>query len=674
MNSSEAKKRIDELRKEIALHNQAYYLEDAPKISDYQYDQLLVELIALEESFPQLITADSPTQHVGGAVEESFASVRHPQPLLSLENAFDEEDITAFIARFNKAGIINPSFVVEPKLDGLTLSVTYRDKLFYSAATRGDGIMGENVTANALAIAAIPKKIDEDIEISLRGEVYMSKDVFAKLNQAREENGEALFANPRNAAAGSLRQLDPQVTKQRNLNIFFYDVINHSQDRATSSSNSVQFNSQDQMLAQLSEFGLPVNPERKLCYSLEDIIVYIEEMQEKRHHLPYETDGLVIKLNSIPDRQLLGSTGKFPRWAIAYKFPPEQAETMVEDIIIGVGRTGAMTPSAVLSPVFLAGSTISRATLHNEDNIRQKDIKIGDKVIIQKAGDVIPEVVETLAEKRDGSEQEFIMPTNCPVCGRPSIRPSGEAVRRCINIDCPARVYESIIHFASKKAMDIDGLGPGVVSRLLEAGLIKDIIDLFHLDREQLVGLEGFGELSADNLLKAIEKSKSQPLSRLIFALGIRHVGEQNAKTLAASYPDIHALIKTDQETLAALDDIGGIIAQSIVTFFAEERNLDLIDQLEAAGINMEGESIADRENAALAAMTFVITGTLDGIGREEAKELIEKNGGKTSSSVSKYTNYLLAGENPGSKLAKARDLGVEIISLDELYKMIEVE
>ena len=666
MSEAEAKTRIDYLKQEIAKHNKAYYVEDAPLISDFEYDALMEELKSLERAFPQFLDPDSPTQKVGGEALPAFATVHHPQPLLSLENAFSRDDIEAFITRLQKAGLTSLAFTVEPKMDGLTLSISYKNGKFSAAATRGDGITGENVTANAKAIKAIPRKLKENIaELTVRGEAYMPKHIFAELNTEREENGESLFANPRNAAAGSLRQLDPKITASRRLSIFCYDII---------SSQGFAPISQQQLLTGLSDLGLPVNPERRLCYTVDDIMEYIEEISTKRHKLPYDIDGMVIKLDNIANRASLGATGKFPRWAIAYKFPPEQAETTVEDIIIGVGRTGAMTPSAVLTPVFLAGSTISRATLHNEDNIKDKDIRIGDRVLIQKAGDVIPEVVKVLTDKRNGTEQPFVMPLNCPECGTPSIRPVGEAVRRCPNVYCPARLYESIVHFVSKNAMDIDGMGPSVVKTLLDNGLIHHIDDLYHLDKSAIIALPGFGELSADNLLRSIEKSKQQPLSRILFALGIRHVGERAGKVLSSHFADIDDLIAADEDSLNSIPEIGPVIAKSIVDFFHEERNLLLIERLKNSGLNFHGEKNTVSDDLPLSGQVFVISGTLPGMIRDEAKDLIERNGGKTSSSVSKKTSYLLLGANPGSKFDKAQSLGIPTITIEELQQRLNKE
>lgn len=662
MDEKEAKARIEHLRREIERHNAAYYLHDAPVISDADFDRLMLELRGLEAQYRQFADPDSPTQKVGGAALDAFAPVRHARPLLSLENASSEADIAAFLNRLAKAGLAEPAFVVEPKMDGLTLSVTFEQGRFRLAATRGDGIVGENVTANARAIKALPARLSEDVpRLAVRGEAYMDKQAFVQLNERREEAGQPLFANPRNAAAGSLRQLDPSVTAGRKLAIFFYDIIELEGGAAAS---------QSELLERLAAWGLPVNPERRLCRGINQIMGYIAEMEQKRHKLPYEIDGMVVKLDDIAARDILGTTGKFPRWAMAYKFPPEQRETVVQDIMIGVGRTGAMTPAAVLRPVFLAGSTISHATLHNEDNVRDKDIRIGDTVLIQKAGDVIPEVVRVLREKRTGAEKEFIMPLHCPECGSPGVRLPGEAVRRCLNIDCPARIYESIIHFAGKHGMDIEGLGPGLVRRLLDEGLIDDITDLYHLEAAKIAALSGFGETSTANLLRAVEQSKGRPLHNLLFALGIRHVGEQAAKIFAASFADIDQLMAADVVTLTAIPEIGGVIAQSIVDFFAEPHNLRLIERLREAGVNLRGEQRQQGQQP-LAGLIFVISGVLPGLGRDEAKDLIEKNGGKVSSSVSRNTSYLLLGENAGSKLDKANALQVPAIGLEQLLMML---
>ena len=664
MNEQEAALRVEELTKALKKYREAYYQQDAPLISDYDYDMLEQELKELETQFPSLLQADSPTQTVGGRAEKRFAQVAHAAPLLSLEDAFDYDDLAAFRNRLVKAGVDEPLLLAEPKMDGLSLAVTYRDGRFAAAATRGDGLVGEDVTANVAAIASLPKQLKRPLPLlTVRGEAYIPKSLFAQLNADREEAGETLFANPRNAAAGSIRQLDPKVTASRNLHLYFYDIIE--------SSGLPQPASQSELLDILADLGLPVNPKRRLCPDLESMTAYMEQMREERHALEYDIDGMVFKLDPLPPRHLLGATGKFPRWAIAYKFPPEQAETRVEAIEVGVGRTGALTPTAHLAPVLLAGSTISRATLHNEDNIRDKDIRIGDTVIIQKAGDVIPEVVRVLPEKRTGAEQVFTMPENCPVCGSPTLRLAGEAARRCVNESCPARLYEAIVHFVSKKAMDIDGLGPMIVRQLLDAGLVQDVAGLYSLTQEQLAVLDRLGEKSAANLTAAIDASRSRGLARLLFGLGIRHVGERAGKVLSARYKDIYELMAADEAELTAIDEIGPIMAASIAGWFAKAPNKELIRRLADAGVDMQGEGGKETAAGPLRDKTVVISGTLPGIGREEAKALLEAAGAKVSGSVSRKTDYLLLGENPGSKLEKANSLGVATVSWEQMQELM---
>ncbi|MBQ3286504.1 MAG: NAD-dependent DNA ligase LigA [Firmicutes bacterium] len=664
MNEQEAALRVEELTKALKKYREAYYQQDAPLISDYDYDMLEQELKELETQFPSLLQADSPTQTVGGRAEKRFAQVAHAAPLLSLEDAFDYDDLAAFRNRLVKAGVDEPLLLAEPKMDGLSLAVTYRDGRYAAAATRGDGMVGEDVTANVAAIASLPKQLKRPLPLlTVRGEAYIPKTLFAQLNADREEAGETLFANPRNAAAGSIRQLDPKVTASRNLHLYFYDII--------ANEGLPQPASQSELLDILADLGLPVNPKRRLCPDLESMTAYMEQMREERHALEYDIDGMVFKLDPLPPRHLLGATGKFPRWAIAYKFPPEQAETVVEAIEVGVGRTGALTPTAHLTPVLLAGSTISRATLHNEDNIRDKDIRIGDTVIIQKAGDVIPEVVRVLPEKRTGAEQVFTMPENCPVCGSPTLRLAGEAARRCVNESCPARLYEAIVHFVSKKAMDIDGLGPMIVRQLLDAGLVNDVAGLYSLTQEQLAALDRLGEKSAANLTAAIDASRSRGLARLLFGLGIRHVGERAGKVLSARYKDIYELMAADQAELTAIDEIGPIMAASIAGWFAKAPNKELIRRLADAGVDLQGEGGKETAAGPLRDKTVVISGTLPGIGREEAKGLLEAAGAKVSGSVSRKTDYLLLGENPGSKLEKANSLGVAIVSWEQMQELM---
>lgn len=661
MTDNNVKARIEFLRTELKKHNQAYYEQDSPLISDFEYDMLLRELKMLEQDNPQYASAESPTVKVGGKAGEKFVQVKHPAPLLSLENAFDIGDIAAFIGRLHKAGISDSQFMLEQKMDGLSISVTYINGKLVEAATRGSGVVGENVTANVLTIKALPHTLLKPIpRLTVRGEVFMPKAAFAALNAEREENDEPLFANPRNAAAGSLRQLDSMVTAERKLDVFLYDIV---------AGEGFSCDTQHHLLDFLAELGLPVNNERRLCSNITEIEEYINEMTVKRHKLAYDTDGMVIKLNSIAHRDELGVTSKYPKWAIAYKFPPEQAETTVENIIIGVGRTGALTPTAVLNPIKLAGSIISRATLHNEDIIAEKDIRIGDKVMIQKAGDVIPEVVRVNFDKRQATAQPFIMPNICPECGSPAVRIEGEAVRRCQNAACPAKLRELLFHFVSKKAMNIDGLGPAISQLLLDQHLISDIADLYLLRRDQLISLEGLGEKSADNLLGQIELSKQLPLSRLLFGLGIRHVGERAAKVLSRAFADIDQLMAADRADLRNIPEIGDKIADSIIEYFSVPNNRLRIERLRSYGLTLVGEKSAATGN--LIGKVFVLSGTLPNISRDEAKDLIEKAGGKVSSSISKKTDYLLLGENPGSKLEKANTLGVSIIDFDHLMEII---
>lgn len=659
-----AKSRIDQLRREIIRHNEAYYEADAPVISDAEYDLLMRELKALEEKWPDFASEDSPSRKVGGRALAKFAPVAHPAPLLSLDNAFSLGELEAFIGRVRKGtGLEAPSFVMEQKMDGLSVAITYRDGKLDLAATRGDGYTGENVTANINTIKSLPKKLPDKLpSLSVRGEVYMPKKTFLALNEEREEDGEALFANPRNAAAGSLRQLDASVTAERHLEIFLYEIIDCS---------GREFISHEEVLQYLEGQGFPVNRERLRSDREEELFAYLESWQEKRHDLPYDTDGMVIKLDDLALRRILGNTSKAPRWAIAYKFPPEEKETQVLDIVVGVGRTGAMTPLAILEPVRVAGSTVSRATLHNEDLLKEKDIRIGDRVLIRKAGDVIPEVVRVLTQKRTGLEQPFIMPDHCPECGHEAVRLAGEAQWRCTNQQCPARLRELLLHFVSKGAMDINGLGFAVVQQLLAEGLVHDIADLYQLDQESLAKLDRLGDKSAANIIKALEKSKQLPLSRLLFGLGIRFVGKRVAKVLSKHFADIDAIAKADFEELTAIPEIGSKIAFSVREYFSRGENLARIERLRAAGLNMTGEKVV--EGGPLAGKIFVITGTLPNLSRDEAKELIEKAGGKASSSVSKKTDYLLLGENPGSKADDAARLGIPVITEEELSELLGV-
>ena len=661
MDINEAKKRIEALRAEIKQHNVAYYQLQEPQISDYAYDLLMRELVELEAQYPQFFDADSPSRRVGGVAESTFAEVTHPKAMLSLDNAFNQQEIAAFLSRLHKEGV-QPEILAELKIDGLSMSVTYENGILVSAATRGNGVTGEDVTANVLAIHSLPHRLRKPATLTIRGEAYMPKEVFLALNQDRDENGESPFANPRNAASGSIRQLDPKVTAERQLSFFFYDIL--------AQEGPAQI-SQKELLDYLAALGLPVNPKNCLCKDLEEIMGFIEEIAQERHQLAYDIDGIVLKLNDIPQRDMIGETTKFPKWAIAYKFPPEQAETVVEDIIIGVGRTGVLTPTACLTPVFLAGSTIARATLHNEDYIHEKDIRIGDHVYIQKAGDVIPEVVSVLTTARTGKERPFVMPHICPECGHTAVRLPGEAAWRCQNPDCKAKQFEQIVHFASKQAMDIDGLGPAVIRLLLDHQLISTPADIYHLKIDDLLPLERFGEKSAQNLLSAIEKSRFAPLSRLLFGLGIRHVGAKAGKILARHFADIQQLASADEEQLTAIDEIGPIIAASIREYFSNPRNQQLLTELEAAGLNTKGDVAVETKETPFSHKTVVITGTLPNISREEAKNILEAAGAKCTNSVSKKTDYVLIGENPGSKAQKAAELNIPTLTWDDVEALL---
>ncbi|WP_027717819.1 NAD-dependent DNA ligase LigA [Desulfovirgula thermocuniculi] len=657
------KQRLEELRREIEYHNYRYYVLDDPEISDERYDALMRELLKLESQYPSLVTPDSPSQRVGGRPREGFATVRHRVPMLSLSNAFGEEELRDFDRRVRTLlGGEKVEYVAELKIDGLAVSLRYENGLLVTGATRGDGETGEDITANLKTVRAVPLRLRREVPLlEVRGEAYMPKEAFLRLNEAREEAGEPLFANPRNAAAGSLRQLDPAVTASRQLSFFAYGI---------GESEGFAARTHAETLTALRELGIPVNRHWQLLPHIEEVIAYCRHWQEKRHELPYAIDGIVVKVNSLEQQARLGATMKSPRWAIAYKFPAEQARTRVKEIILRVGRTGVLTPTAILEPVRLAGTTVTKATLHNEDFIREKDIRIGDTVIVQKAGDIIPEVVAVDVKSRTGRETPFVMPRHCPACGAEAVRPPGEAATRCTNIACPARLREGLIHFASRNAMDIAGLGQAVVGQLVAAGLVKDPADLYYLRFDQLVGLERLGPKSAQNLLAAIEKSKSNPLHRLIFALGIRHVGERAARILAAHFGSLERLSRATYEELVALPEIGPKIAASVTGFFAQEENRRVLDKLVAAGVNTREVQEEEKEKP-LAGKVFVLTGTLERFTRKEAEEIIVRLGGRVSSSVSRHTDYVVVGANPGSKYEKALSLGVPIIREDEFIKLI---
>ena len=660
MNKKQAEKRIKELRAILDYHAKKYYDEDSPEISDFEYDMLMNELKNLEKEFPEFITKDSLTQKVGGNVKEGFEKVEHVVPLQSLQDVFSYDELREFDIRVRKE--VTPKYVVETKIDGLSVALEYKNGIFVRGATRGNGQVGEDITENLKTIKTIPQKLKENIDIIVRGEVFISTKDFELLNEEQEILEKPLFANARNAAAGSLRQLDSKITASRPLSIYIFNV---------QKSDTIKFTSHYESLLYLEKLGFTVNPVKVLCKNINEAIKEIEKIGENREKLSFGIDGAVVKVDDLAQREILGETFKTPKWAIAYKYPPEQKETILKDIVCQVGRTGAITPMAILEPVKLQGSTISKTTLHNEDFIKEKDLKIGDTILIQKAGDVIPEVVSVVKEKRTGEEKEFVMPRTCPVCGSIAIREEGEAVLRCIGIECPARLFRSIVHFASKNAMNIDGLGFSITKELLDRNLIRNIADIYYLKLEDVASLKKNGKKFASNLINAIEASKSNDLSRLINALGIRHVGTKTAKTLADKFRNIDNLMNATLLELAQTEDVGEIIALSIKNFFEQEQTLDIIAKLKEAGVNTEKivEELIDNR---FEGQTFVLTGTLEKYSRDEASKIIERFGGKTASSVSKKTSYVLAGSEAGSKLDKARSLGVNIISEDEFVEMIK--
>lgn len=664
MTETNAARRIDELSRLIEYHSRRYYVLDDPEISDYDYDMLFRELVELENEFPELASENSPTKRVGGEAVKEFPEVVHTVPLGSLSDVFDYDEVRAFVER-TKAVDENCEYTVECKIDGLSCALRYENGKLVRGATRGNGIVGEEVTSNLRTVRSIPLSIDTDEPvIEVRGEVYMSKKSFERLNERREAEGEALFANPRNAAAGTLRQLDSKICASRGLDIF---VFNYQ-------TGTKEFSDHDESLRWLESVGFVTIPYIKTVKTADEIIAQIEEIGRMRPELPFGIDGVVIKVNSLALRRTIGENTSTPKWAVAYKFPPEEKETKLIDIVIQVGRTGVLTPNAVLEPVKLAGTTVSRATLHNLDFIRERDIMIGDTVIVRKAGDIIPEVVSVVSDKRSGDEKQFDMPKVCPSCGEAVIadiddeNSSGSAAYRCTNSDCPAQLMRNLIHFASKDAMDIDGLGPALLAQLHSSGMVKGIEDLYTLNAEELAALDRMGEKSAANIIEAIEKSKSAGLARFIFALGIRQVGAKAAQVIASRFGDIEKLFSADEETLCAIDDVGDITARYIVDYFVHPHTRVLIDKLKAAGVSTVFES--DKKDEIFAGLTFVLTGTLPNMKRDEASRLIESHGGKVSGSVSKKTSYVVAGDDAGSKLTKAQSLGVNVIGEAELLKM----
>ena len=659
---AQALERIETLRAQIAYHQKRYYDEDTPEISDAEYDRLFYELISLEQAFPEFDQPDSPTHHVGGHASSRFEKVTHAYRLGSLQDVFSYDELRAFLARVRETLGYDPEYSVECKIDGLSVSLEYRGGRFVRGATRGDGDVGENVTANLLTVADIPHILPrEDIPaLTVRGEVYMPRDSFEALNREREENEEPLFANPRNAAAGSLRQLDASVTAQRGLSIFVFNVQNSESFSAQSHTESLAF---------LEGLGFKVISAREKCTTAEEIIAYIEKLGEMRPNLPYDIDGVVIKADRFSDRVALGETAATPRWAVAYKFPPEVKETKLLDIVAQVGRTGVLTPNAVLEPVRLAGTSVSRATLHNIDFIRERDIRIGDTVYVQKAGDIIPEVLRVNMAHRDPNAAEYHMPEVCPSCGGSVIRDADAAATRCVNPACPAQLLRSLVHFVSRDAMNIDGLGTAVLKQLREAGMVHSPADLYTLEEEPIAALERMGKKSAQNLLRAIEASKNAGADRLLFALGIPGIGQKAAQTLAKRFGDIDTLFSADRDTLCAIEDIGAITADAIVSYFANPAVRALIDRLKEYGVKTTYETVS--AGTSLAGKTFVLTGTLPTMTRDEASALIEANGGKVTSSVSKKTSFVVAGTEAGSKLTKAQSLGVPVLSEEELLGMI---
>lgn len=664
MNLEQSKKRVEELVPLLKYYTQMYF-DDKQVVSDYEYDMLMRELKGIEAEFPELIRKDSPTQKVGASIKKGFEKVTHEVPLQSLQDVFTFQEVRDFDERMRnlaEENNIELKYVVETKIDGLSAALEYKNGILVRGATRGNGLVGEDVTDNLRTIKTIPKKLTEPIDITVRGEVFIGKEEFEKLNSDRLMDEEEQFANARNAAAGSLRQLDSKITAKRPLDIYIFNV---------QKSDSIEFKSHYESLEYLAKLGFNVNPVRILCNNIDEAIKAIEKIGKDREKLSFGIDGAVVKVDDLELREKAGTTYKTPKWAVAYKYPPEKKETKLKDIVCQVGRTGAITPMAILEPVVVAGSKISRTTLHNEDFIRQKDIRVGDTVVIQKAGDVIPEVVEVKKKKRTGEEKIFEMPEVCPVCGAQVVREEGEAAYYCNGIECPAKLYRGIIHFASREAMDIMGLGEMIIEELINRKLISNIADIYKLTVEDLASLKKNGKKFAQNLFAAIEESKTRDLYRLINALGIRHVGVKMAKTLAKKYGTMDSLMNATYESLYLSEEVGKIIAQSVYDFFREEQTIDLINKLKECGLNMTAQQ-EEGADSRFEGMTFVLTGTLEKYTRDQATKIIEKFGGKTSGTVSKKTTYVLAGEAAGSKLKKAQDLGIKIISEEEFGKMIK--
>ncbi|WP_075036105.1 NAD-dependent DNA ligase LigA [Halobacillus dabanensis] len=655
MNATEAQQKIETLRQELEQYSYEYHTLDTPSVSDYEYDKKMQELISLEEEYPDLQTPDSPSQRVGGKPLDAFEKVQHDIPMLSLGNAFNDEELRDFDRRVKNGTDTDVNYVCELKIDGLAVSLKYEDGVFVRGATRGDGTTGEDITKNLRTIRNIPLRLQEPATVEVRGEAYMPKRSFLALNEVKEANGDEPFANPRNAAAGSLRQLDPKIAAKRNLDIFLYGIGVWEND--TSESHS-------ERLEKMQALGLKTNPEWKKCNDMEEVIDYVHSWVERRPDLDYEIDGIVIKVDNLDQQEDLGFTAKSPRWATAYKFPAEEAVTKLTEIELSVGRTGAVTPTAILEPVKVAGTTVQRASLHNEDLIKEKDIRIGDTVIIKKAGDIIPEVVRVLEDQRTGEEEPYRMPEECPECGSNLVRLDEEVALRCINPNCPAQLREGLIHFVSRNAMDIEGLGEKVIAQLFQENLIHNIADLYKLKREELLELDRMGEKSVDNLLNAIEASKENSLERLLFGLGVRYVGSKAASTLAQHFEHMDALVQADAPALEAIPEIGSKMADSIASYFDKEQVIQLVEELKQLGLNMEYKGAKKSDQPADSPFidkTIVLTGKMEQYSRSEMKKIVEELGGKVTGSVSKKTDLLIAGEDAGSKYTKASDLGIEI-------------
>ena len=650
--------RAKELRDLLNYHSHKYYVEDNPEIGDFEYDMLQRELSEIENEYPELITSDSPTQRVGGSADDLFEPVVHAVPLESLQDAFSVDEVRAFDERV-KSVFSDAEYVVEPKIDGLSVALEYENGVFVRGSTRGDGLTGENVTANLRTINSIPLRLKEDVTIEVRGEVYMPKNVFASLVEEQELNGEKTFKNPRNAAAGSLRQKNPKITASRNLDIFVFNIQQYNGEGVTGHKQSIDY---------LKTLGFKIIPFYNKFKNIDDVIGELQRIGEIRSSLPFDIDGAVIKTDSFAQRTEIGSTSKFPRWALAFKYPPEEKETTLIDIEVAVGRTGVLTPTAVFEPVLVAGSTVSRATLHNQDFINEKDIRLGDRVVIRKAGDIIPEVIRVISHAQNS--EKFLLPSVCPSCGASVVREEDEAAVRCVNPECPAQLLRNLIHFCSRDAMDIEGMGDAILEKLVSNGMLTKASDIYTLKKNDFMTLEGFKDKSSQNLIDAIEKSKNNDLSKLIFALGIRHVGQKAGKILSEHFGSIENLMNADVETVASIEGFGGIMAQSVADFFSLEQTKHEIEALAALGVNMTSQK--EKIDNRFEGKTFVLTGTLPTYSRNEASEIIEKFGGKTASSVSKKTSYVLAGEEAGSKLVKAQSLGVIIISEDEFNEMIK--